>query len=49
MFRRDFAELLSKGDSVTGSVNIFEQNEAKIPSFIYQIILKHQEKEINQV
>ena len=38
-----------KGAMSQGILPFFEQNEATIPLFIYKIILKHQEKEINQV
>ena len=30
-----------------GNFTIFEQSEATIPLFIYKVILRHQEKEIN--
>ena len=30
-----------------GNFTFFEQNEATIPLFIYKVILRHQEKEIN--
>ena len=34
--------------SVSGILTIFGQNNATIPYHIYKIILKHQDKEINQ-